>query len=97
MCSRVCLGMASCSSSNTETSVVDLQRKPHQPVNFNFPKRSFGKTKVVKRSFQGSWFKQWPFLHYDEAEDSVYCQTCSLAFMSKKVNTSRSDPAFVSK
>ena len=28
---------------------------PHQPTNFEFPKRAFGKTKVVYRSFQPAW------------------------------------------
>ena len=40
---------------------------PHQPgPSFKFPKHSFGKTKIVERSFQQSWFAKWPFLHYDE-------------------------------
>ena len=35
---------------------------PHQPnCTFNFPKRSFGKANVVKRSFQHIWFQKWPF------------------------------------
>ena len=53
-------------------------------------------TKIVERSFQGSWFKQWPFLHYDEAEDSVYCHTCCMAFKLRRMKTTRADPAFIS-
>ena len=35
----------------------DLPAVPHQPSGFLFPKRPFGKTKVVYRSFQGSWLR----------------------------------------
>ena len=36
-----------------------------QPADFDFPKGNFGKT---MRSCQASWFKQFKFLHYDEAK-----------------------------
>ena len=39
----------------------------------------FGKTKVVARSFQASWYKSWTWLHYLEASDSVICFTCAQA------------------
>ena len=66
------------------TYVVPVPSKPHQPVNFKFPKRSLGKKKPVYRSFQSSWFRQWPFLHYDEANDLAFCHTCLLGFEQKK-------------
>ena len=75
---------------------VDVPDKPHQPVAFNFPKRSFGKKNSVQRSFQASWFSQWPFLHYDEANDAVFCHTCLLGFKLKRMRTNTTDPAFVS-
>jgi hypothetical protein len=76
---------------------TDVPAKPHQPLNFKFPKRSFGKQKVVERSFQPSWFSKWPFLHYDEAKDIVFCHTCLMGFKLKRMRTStRADPAFVS-
>ena len=31
------------------------ENKPHQPKNFSFPKREFGTSTVVRRSFQPSW------------------------------------------
>ena len=52
------------------TAAVDVPDQPHQPLTFAFPKRSFGKKTPVFRSCQPSWFSQWPFLHYDEANDS---------------------------
>ena len=48
----------------------DVLSKPHQPV--LFPRGTFGQKKVVQRCFQFSWLKQWPFLHYNEAEDIVF-------------------------
>ena len=70
---------------------------PDQPQLFNFPKRSFESKKVEKRSFQPSCFTRWPFLHYDESTDAVFCRTCLMAFKLKRMKTSmRADPAFVS-
>ena len=40
-----------------------------------------------------NWFKQWTFLHYDEAKDLVYCYTC---FKEKRLRSANADPAFVS-
>ena len=43
-----------------------IGNKAHQPRKFQFPRREFGKTSIVKRSFQQQWFNRWPWLHYDE-------------------------------
>ena len=59
---------------------VNVSAKPHQPLNFEFPKHSFGKKNAVERSFQHTWFAQWPFLHYDEAKDAAFCHTCLMGF-----------------
>ena len=77
---------------------TSIPNKPNQPTSsFQFPKRTFGKTKIVSRSCQCSWFARWPFLHYDEANDALYCHMCVQAFKSNKMKTtSRADPAFVS-
>ena len=40
----------SVSTSQQSTSVIG--DKPNQPSGLNFPQRAFGKTSVVKRSFQ---------------------------------------------
>ena len=54
--------------------------RPHQPgPSFSFPKRSFGKTKVVQRSFQANWFRSWNWIHYEEAPDTALCFLCSKA------------------
>ena len=86
--------MASCS--RCSDPLPELSCSPHQPSDFTFPKRSFGKPAIVWRSFQPSWFKQWPFLHYDEANDVAYCHTCVTGFKQGKMRVSNADPAFVS-
>ena len=45
------------------------QRHTNQPTS-NFQREALVKqSRVVYRSFQLTWFKQWPFLHYDESND----------------------------
>ncbi len=64
-------------------NIPDISESPHQPgLRFKFPKRSFGKktVTVVTRFFQPSWFQHWPFLHYDETNDLVYCHTCVTSY-----------------
>ncbi len=75
---------------------MDVPDEPHQPLTFTFPKCSFGRKSPVMRSFQPAWFSQWPFLHYDEAKDVVYCHTCLLGFKMNRMKTHTADPAFVS-
>ncbi len=84
------------SSLSSRFSLPELPSVPHHPPDgFSFPKRPFGSKKVVMRSFQASWFKQWSFLHYDELKDVAYCHICVTAFKQKKMRESRADPVFV--
>lgn len=39
-----------------------------------FPKHTFGHTKPYNAHY--NWFQSWPFLHYDESQDVVFCHTC---------------------
>ena len=65
---------------------TDLPQCLHQPgPDFSFPKRSFGKKTVVQWSFQHAWFS---FLHYNEAEDTVFYFTCRKMSKEKKNKTS---------
>ena len=75
---------------------ADLPPTPHQPSGHRFPKRAFGKKTVVWRSFQQSWFNQWTWLHYDEANDLAYCHTCVSGFKQQKMKASNADPVIVS-
>ena len=47
----------------------------NQPV-LQFPMRSFGKQ---QRAFRSSWYTQYPWLHYQEGNDSVLCFHCMVA------------------
>ena len=84
---------ARCSSVDHET----IANKPHQPRTFSFPKREFGVTTVARRSFQPSWFDKWPWLHYCEDSDSVFCFTCMKACSENKLHSSlNAESAFIS-
>ena len=72
----------------------------HQPLGYYYPKRKFGQTRVVSRSFQAKWYKDWPWLHYVTETDSVLCYTCATAVQQSKLSSSatcRMDEAFVSR
>ena len=64
-----------------------IPSQPHQTILKKAP---------VLRSFQHAWFKQWTFLHYDEAKDLVCCHTCLLCFKEKRLRSANANPAFVS-
>lgn len=90
--------MASSSSLSEDVSgrFTDFPEKPHQPLNFDYPRRKFGKKTVVERKFQPSWYSQWPFLHYEESSDQVFCHTCMMGFKLKRMRSNSADSAFVS-
>ena len=81
-----------------KASLPILPTKPfHPPQQYSFPKRSFAKTKPVMCSAQNQWFKSWPFLHYDEAQD-VFCHTYVAAVREGKLKFSHNvASAFVTK
>ncbi len=62
----------------SKCSIPTLPEKPHQPLDFKFPKRLFGKAKPVQCSAQSRWFSAWPFLHY-EGIDAMFCHPCVTA------------------
>ena len=86
-----CGYMASCSF-----SLPDIPAQPHQPQNFKFPRRKFGQKKIVERSCRSDWFKSWPWLHYHEELDVVFCHTCVKALKEKKIRQQNCDASFVS-
>jgi len=45
-----------------------------------FPKRSFGKTRVVQVAFKPTWFDGWNWLHYDESSDAAFCHVCAINY-----------------
>lgn len=90
--------LASVEQMASAAPLPDLPEDPyHPPAQFKYPKRAFGKAKPVYCSAQRQWFQSWPFLHYDEAKDAVFCHTCVKAFTLKRIRTSHnSSSAFVS-
>ena len=74
----------------------DVPDSPYQPgVGFKFLKHSFGKKSVAHRSFQHSWGVKWPFLHYTETNDAVYCHSRLKMFKEKKAETTTKLPSGV--
>lgn len=79
------------------SNLPEILDSPHQPgPEFKFPKHSFGKKTVIWQLFQPAWFRQWRFLHYDEANDLAYCHTCVKGFKEQKMRATKADAAFVS-
>jgi len=78
--------------------VPDIPDQPHHPAaTLVYPEREFGKKTFVRRSFQPSWFMNWPWLHYCKDLDVVFCYTCVSALRQKKMQLNRGDASFVSK
>ena len=71
--------------------------EPHQPRGYKFPKIKFGKTSIVKRSFQAEWFSKWPWLHYRENDDTVFCHTCVKAFKELNMCIRNAKDTFISR
>ena len=80
------------------SDIKDMPEHPFQPVSFKFPLRSFGKTTVVRRSFQSSWFHRWKWIHYDATVDAAFCFSCCKAASQGKVKlTGLTEGSFTNK
>ena len=92
------MALSTLKGDSRKKSLPGLPDKPHHPTSsFVFPKRTFGHTKPVKCSVHYNWFQSWPFLHYDESQDVVFCHTCVKAFEFNRMKTSKNvADAFVS-
>jgi len=73
----------------TNTLTSRFPERPHQPRTLCFPKRSFGKTRVVQVAFKPTWFDRWNRLHYDESSDAAFCHVCAKAEEEGKLKTRR--------
>ena len=79
----------------SEVEVTPAAEAPNQPSgDYNFPKRKFG---GANRSFQSSWTKQFPWLHYNESNDSVFCWYCMRAAETQQLKSSKSEVSFISR
>ena len=86
------MAVSSKSSSEVKGKIRD---QANQPLSFTFPKRRFEKKRPVYRSFQSSWFKKWPWIHYDQDNDKAFCFVCIKA--SKVANFKVCVDAFVTR
>ncbi|XP_071810718.1 zinc finger MYM-type protein 1-like [Apostichopus japonicus] len=87
------------SSATSPTATPEVGDIPHQPPDFVFPKRSFGKkSNAPQYSFQPSWFRTYKWLHYDESRDMAFCHTCIQAHNRKirLISGGNVDLAFIS-
>ena len=77
----------------------EIGDQPNQPSSFVFPKKKFGDKHPVYRSFQSSWFKKWPWIHYDQTSDKAFCFVCAKASKvgNFKVCASKGEDAFVTR
>ena len=77
-----------------QVNVNMTQQKPFQPINFNFPRKRYGKQ---TRSFQSKWFTEFPWLHYNEQNDSALCFICAQQHEKLNLRTARNkEYAFIS-
>ena len=53
-----------------------IPERAHQQLLQQFPLDSFGKQ---QRAFGSSWYNKYPWLHYQEADDSALCFYCLIA------------------
>ena len=84
---------ARCLNADHET----IDNKSCQLRAFSFPKREFGVTTVTRQSFQPSWFDKWPWLHYCEDSNSVFCFNCMKACSENKLHSPvNAESAFIS-
>ncbi|KAJ8034360.1 Zinc finger MYM-type protein 1 [Holothuria leucospilota] len=67
-------GQATPPQPTTQNEQPFVSDRPLQPFDFDFPKRQFGQQ---CRSFQSSWFKEFPWLSYDQSCDRVTCFICA--------------------
>ena len=94
--------MAALPSQQEQLTIAQLKNYLHQKdtlptKKFKFPKRSFGKTKIVYRSFPVAWFNHWSWLHYDASHDKIFCHVCVTAFKQNLIASSVLELAFISR
>ena len=68
------------------------EMQANQPRNYSYSKRKFGKDET---GFLLSWYEKWNWLHYDKAEDSVYCILCTNGYHHEMINDIKVEDSFV--
>ena len=81
----------------TSTATSESFVKFQPPLSYTFLPRTYGKTHVKQRRCLHQWFREFPWMHYDEARDVVFCHTCITATKKKLLSfTRRYDDTFIS-
>ena len=79
---------------NKDTSDFELPAEICQLLHLKYPKRSFGNR--LERSFCKGWYRKFPWLHYDEKRDAVFCFPCMNAAKKQKLRVStKRDDSFI--
>ena len=86
------LAMAQDLKERESHSLPGEELKPNQPKSFSYPKRPYGRE---ERSFIPTWYDRWTWLHYDEAEDRVFCIICQNAHRHDMLNDVKVEDAFI--
>ena len=71
-----------------QEDVHDVPDKAFQPTHISFPRREFGKSAPVRRSFQATGFNHFKWLHYDIGQVAAYCFVCCKAVKEVKMRLS---------
>ena len=79
---------------NSLAERLEQLNEPYQPTDIIFPPREIG---GVKRRFSKTWFKNYPWLHYDRASDSAFCFTCIKATRLNAISSTKQECAFTKK
>ena len=81
---------------NKNTSDFELLAEICQPLDLKYPKRSFGNG--LEKSFCKEWYRKFPWLHYDEKRDAVFCFIYMNAANKQKLRVStKRDDAFMAR
>ena len=90
-CSPAMRPEPSSSLSLSTASMETTPSQPFQPKSFAFPKRFIGNR---ERSFIGSWFDKFPWLHYSVEQEAALCFTCMEAKRTKAISQTKGEDAF---
>ena len=90
-CSPAMRPEPSSSLSLSTATMETTPSQPFQPKSFAFPRRFIGNR---ERSFVGSWFDKFPWLHYSVEKDAALCFTCMEAKRTKAISQTKGEDAF---
>ena len=69
----------------------------NQPQDRVFPTKTYGQKNPKKRSMHAFYFSKWPFLHWDEQSQSVFCLPChNVHALGMNILARKGEQAFVS-